>query len=146
MSKKIHHVHDGFFRVAMTNLKVAKDLLKAHLPKKLDKQIDWDTLQITNKSYVDENLKQTFSDMVYRCQINGRESYIYALIEHQTEPYFLLPFKVLEYNVMICREHIRQGHKELPLIANLVIYSGKKSPYPYSLDIYDCFQEVDVDI
>ena len=82
MSKKIHHVHDGFFRVAMTNLKVAKDLLKAHLPKKLVKQIDWDTLQITNKSYVDQKLRQFMSDMVYKCTLQGREAYIFLLIEH----------------------------------------------------------------
>lgn len=144
MSKKIHHVHDGFFRAAMSNVQVAQDLLKAHLSQKLIKLIAWDTLQITNKSYVDENLKQTFSDMVYRCQINGRESYIYVLVEQQTAPYPLLPFTVLKYDVMICEEHIKQGHKELPLIANLVIYSGKKSPYPYSLDIYDCFQETEM--
>ena len=54
MTKHIHHVNDGLFKEAMTNLKMAKDLLKAHLPARLVKHIDWDTLQITNKSYVDE--------------------------------------------------------------------------------------------
>lgn len=144
MAEKIHHIHDGFFKVAMINLKVAKDLLKAHLPDKLVKRIDWDTVQITNKSYVDENLRQIFSDVVYKCTIDGQAAYLFLLVEQQTMPYFLLPFKVLEYNVMICREHIRQGHKELPLIANLVLYSGKKTPYPYSLDVYDCFQKADM--
>ncbi len=141
MTKHIHHVNDGLFKEAMTNLKVAQDLLKAHLPEKLVRRIDWDTLQITNKSYVDENLRQIFSDAVYKCTIDGQAAYLFLLVEQQTVPYFLLPFKVLEYNVMICREHIRQGHKTLPLIANLVLYSGKKSPYPYSLDLFDCFQE-----
>lgn len=51
---------------------------------------------------------------------------------------------MLEYDVIISREHIRQGHKELPLVANLVLYSGKKTPYPCSLDIYDCFQAPDM--
>ena len=137
-------MHDGFFRVAMSDLSVAKDLLKAHLPQKLVQQIDWDTLQITNKSYVDQQLRHFLSDMVYKCLLQGREAYIFLLIEHQSTPDPLMPFRVLKYDVMICDEHIRQGHKELPLIANLVLYSGKKSPYPYSLDIYDCFQEADM--
>jgi len=144
MSEKIHHPHDGFFRVAMSDLSVAKDLLKAHLPKKLVQQIDWDTLQITNKSYVDQHLKQLRSYMVYKCTLQGKEAYVFLLIEHQSTPDPLMPFRVLEYNVRICRECIDQGHKQLPLIANLVLYSGKQTPYPCSLDIYDCFQEVDM--
>ena len=144
MTEGIHHPHDSLFRVSMSNLKVAKDLLKAHLPATLVRLIDWNTLELTNKSYVDQHLKHFLSDMVYRCTISGKKAYIYLLIEQQTEPYPLLPFKVLEYDVMICREHIRQGHKQLPLVANLVLYSGKKTPYPYSLDIYDCFQEADM--
>lgn len=65
----------------MGNLKVAKDLLKTHLPARLVKLIDWDTLQITNKSYVDETLRHFLSDMVYRCSIKNKEAYIYLLIE-----------------------------------------------------------------
>ena len=144
MSEKIHHVHDGFFRVAMSDLSVAKDLLKAHLPEKLVQQIDWDTLEITNKSYVDKHLKRLMSDMVYKCTLQGKEAYIFLLIEHQATPDPLMPFRVLEYDVRICRECIDQGHKQLPLIANLVLYSGKQTPYPCSLDIYDCFQEADM--
>ena len=116
MTEKIHYPHDGFFRVAMSDLRVAKDLLKAHLPAKLVQQIDWDTLQITNKSYVDRHLKQIFSDMVYKCMLQGKEAYIFLLIEHQSTPDPLMPFRVLEYDVRICREYIDQGHKQLPLI------------------------------
>ncbi|MHA7878100.1 MAG: Rpn family recombination-promoting nuclease/putative transposase, partial [Bacteroidota bacterium] len=29
----------------------------------------------------------------------------------------------------------------LPVIINLCLYSGKRTPYPYSVDIYDCFEE-----
>ena len=144
MPAKIHHPHDSLFRVAMSNLKVAKDFLKTYLPLTLVKCIDWHTLQITNKSYVEETFKDLLSDMVYKCTINKKAAYIYLLIEQQTKPYRLLPFKILEYDVIICREHIKQGNKELPLVANLVLYSGKKTPYPYSLDIYDCFQTPDM--
>ena len=39
------------------------------------------------------------------------------------------------------REHLSQGNSQLPVVVNLVLYSGKKSPYPYSVDIYDCFED-----
>ena len=42
-------------------------------------------------------------------------------------------------------EHIKkQGNKKLPVVLNLFLYSGKKSPYPYPLDIYSCFEDPDL--
>lgn len=41
------------------------------------------------------------------------------------------------------REHLKQGNNKLPFIANLVLYSGKQTPYPYSVDIYNCFESPD---
>jgi recombination-promoting nuclease RpnB len=35
---------------------------------------------------------------------------------------------------------VRQGKKRLPIILPIYIYHGAKSPYPYSRDIYDCFE------
>ena len=140
MAIDIHHPHDSFFRTSLGNLEVAQDLLKAHLAPELVQQIDWDTLQITNKSYVDEKLKHLQTDMVYSCQLNGQDAYIYTLIEQQTKPDPLLAFRILEYDVTMMREHLKQGNKKLPLIANLVLYSGRQTPYPYSVDIYDCFE------
>ena len=141
MSIDIHHPHDSFFRASLSNLEVAQDLLKAHLAPELVGQIDWNTLQITNKSYVDEKLKHLQTDMVYSCKLNGQDAYIYTLIEQQTKPDPLLAFRLFEYNVTMMREHLKQGNKKLPLIANLVLYSGKQTPYPHSVDIYDCFEE-----
>lgn len=97
MSIDIHHPHDSFFRASLSNLEVAQDLLKAHLAPELVQQIDWTSLQLTNKSYVDEQLSQFHSDMVYACQLNGGDAYIYLLIEQQTKPELLLPFRLLEY-------------------------------------------------
>lgn len=140
MAIEIHHPHDSFFRSTLSNLGVAKDLLQAHLAPELVQQIDWSTLRLTNKSYVDEQLKHLQTDMVYACQLNGKDAYIYTLIEQQTKPDPLLAFRILEYNVTMIREHLKQGNKKLPLIANLVLYSGKQTPYPHSVDIFDCFE------
>ena len=143
MSNEIHHPHDGLFKASLSNIEVARDLLQTHLAPELVQQIDWDSLQLTNKSYIDEQLSQFHSDMVYACQLNGVDAYIYLFVEQQTEPERLLPFRLLEYNVKMCREHLNQGNKKLPLVVNLVLYSGKKTPYPYSGDIFDCFEAPD---
>ena len=43
-------------------------------------------------------------------------------------------------------EHLAQNKKKgnrlkPPIILNLYLYTGKRTPYPYALDIYDCFED-----
>ncbi len=142
----IHHPHDGFFKKSLSNLTVAKDFLQAHLSPAITQRIQWESLRLSNKSYTDEKLAQLHSDVVYACQIDKKSSYIYILIEQQTTPDPLLPFRFLQYNVALLAEHLAQNKKgkqrqRLPNILNLCLYTGKKTPYPYSVDLYDCFED-----
>ena len=127
MSLDLSQPHDAFFRKGLANLEVAKDLLKAHLPKKIVRRIDWSTLKLTNKSFVKEHLRQLHSDVVYQCMMEGKETYIYHVVEHQSSPDPLLAFRILQYNVALMEEHLAQGHKKLPVILNLCMYAGAKS-------------------
>ena len=74
--------HDAFVRQGLSNVEVAKDLLKAHLEQGITQKIDWQTLKLTNKSFVSKDLAQLHSDVVFSCKIKGKEAYIYTLIEH----------------------------------------------------------------
>ncbi len=120
--------HDGFTQKALSQLEVAKDLLKAHLSPAISQRIDWNTLHLSNKSYVTEQLKQLHSDVVYSCQVDGKAAYIYCFIEHQSKADPLLPFRMLQYNVLLLEEHLAQGHKQLPIVINLCLYSGQQTP------------------
>ena len=62
MAIKIHHPHDSFIRRSLTSIQVARDLLKAHLAPDMTKRINWDTLQLTNKSFVKDELTQLHTD------------------------------------------------------------------------------------
>ena len=141
MAIEIHHPHDSFFKKSLSSLAVAKDFLKAHLSPEIIQRIDWSTLRSTNKSYVKAHLAQLHSDVVYSCQVEGKQAYLYTLIEHQSTADPMLPFRMLQYNVSLMEEHLAQGHKQLPIVINLCLYSGKKTPYPDATDIYDCFED-----
>lgn len=58
----------------------------------------------------------------------------------QPKPYDTLFRRSLQYIVGIMGNHIRQGHEKLPI----VLYHGKSSPYPYSTEIWDCFELPDL--
>jgi predicted transposase YdaD len=143
----IHHPHNGFFKHSLSNLTVAKDFLQAHLSPAITQRIRWDSLRLSNKSYTDAKLEQLHSDVVYTCQLDNKQAaYIYILTEQQTTPDLLLPFRFLQYNVAMLTEHLAQNKKEkkrqrLPSVLNLCLYTGQQTPYPYSVDIYDCFED-----
>ena len=144
--KRVKNPHDAFFKAMCMNINVAIDLLRSSLPEKLFSKIKLDTLQLTDKSFVSPELRQIHSDMVYRAEINGRLGYIAFVLEDQATPHKLMAFRKLEYNVGAMRKHLKQGEEKLPAIINICLYHGKKSPYPYSTDLFDCFSDPELPI
>src|SRR5262249_40258349 len=90
---------------------------------------------------IPHRLREVPSDIVYRCEIDGRTAYILFLIEHQSRPDRWLPFRQLQYKVGLMDQHLQQGGDTLPLILTLCLYHGKKSPYPYSVELFDLFKD-----
>jgi predicted transposase/invertase (TIGR01784 family) len=128
----IHNPHDRFFKHSLSNLTVAKDFLKAHLNPETAERIQWETLCLTNKSYTDEKFKHLYSDLIYTCQINGKDVYISILLEHQPTPDPLLPFRILQSNAVLLTDYLaesKQGpNTRLPIILNLCLYLSQGTP------------------
>lgn len=143
MVANISH-HDGFFKKFMGDIHVARDYLQIHLPPHLQRQCNFDTLAITNSSFLEDNLRHYASDMLYSLQTSTGTGYIYCLIEHQSRPDKLMAFRLMRYSVAAMQHHLEQGHKQLPLVIPLLFYHGRKSPYPYSTRWLDCFADPDI--
>lgn len=134
---KVWYPHDQFFRTAMSDKRVAKEFLKAHLPKALSKAVDFDALVLEPRHYVSEVRQAAVVDVLFKTKLDGHESYVFLLLEHQSTPDKLMPFRMLKYMCNIIDEHLRK-HKtaKIPLIYPLVVYHGRR-PYPFSTAIYD---------
>lgn len=88
-------------------------MMKSQLPLDIVQGIDWESIELTNKSFVTEELAQLHSDIIYKFTIDKSRGYIYNLVEHQSTPDELLPLRMLEYNVLLMRQHIEEGNKKL---------------------------------
>lgn len=135
--------HDKAFKTAMTDVRVAKDLLTHYLPENFKKLIDLESLKIQKSSFIDEKLKASESDILYQVdllQSPEEKAYIYFLIEHQSKADRWMPFRLLKYSCQFADQYLKQHpeQKELPLVYPLVFYNGKEA-YPYSMDIFDLF-------
>jgi recombination-promoting nuclease RpnB len=136
-NKQISNAHDQFFRTAMSDKRVARDFLMAWLPNALCQSIDFNQLEIQPRSHINDVRKESAVDVLFKTTVEGHEAYIYLLLEHQSTPDPLMPFRMLKYTCNIIDHHLQtHGGKKIPLIYPLVIYHGKRK-YPFSTDLSD---------
>jgi predicted transposase/invertase (TIGR01784 family) len=140
MSIELHHPHDNYIRRMLTDIEVAKPLMKSQISSDIVKRIDWDSITFTNTSFVSEELQASYSDVVYKCSLDSKQAYLYNLVEHQSSADEWLPIRVLEYNIRLMQQHLKEGNTKLPIIINVCIYAGQQTPYPYSTDIFELFE------
>ncbi|MBE0149173.1 Rpn family recombination-promoting nuclease/putative transposase [Serratia fonticola] len=132
--------HDATFRQFLTQPEVARDFMELHLPAELRAICDLDTLKLESGSFVEDNLRQYFSDVLYSLKTTaGDDGYVHVLIEHQSTPDQHMAFRLIRYAVAAMQRHLDAGHKKLPLVIPMLFYTGKRSPYPYSTRWLDEF-------
>ncbi|MFJ5440557.1 Rpn family recombination-promoting nuclease/putative transposase [Pectobacterium sp. CHL-2024] len=133
--------HDAMFKQFLSDPAVAKDFFAIHLPEEIRNICDFSSLQLQSASFVDEELRARISDMLYSIQTTAGQGYIYCVIEHQSRPEKLMPFRLLRYALAAMQQHLSQGHDTLPLVVPLLFYHGQRSPYPYTLRWLDGFTD-----
>ena len=127
MENKLYHSHDKLFRETWSNLSNAKSFLKNYLPAPVLKLVQLDTLEICKDSFIEKDLKDFYSDMLYKVRIGNAQGFVYFLFEHKSYPDSLIHLQLIEYMVKIWRLGFKQAKREnLPVIIPLVLYHGKK--------------------
>ncbi|MEG3070207.1 MAG: Rpn family recombination-promoting nuclease/putative transposase [Candidatus Syntrophopropionicum ammoniitolerans] len=121
---KIQNPHDKFFKKTFGEVAVARDFLNNYLPQNIMDIIDIDTLEPQKDSHIDEDLKESFSDLLFRTNINNQEGYLYLLFEHKSYPSPDIAFQLLKYMVKIWDSKIEETGR-LPIIIPLVVYHGR---------------------
>jgi len=128
MAKKIHHQHDKFVRASFSDTGRAAAFFEQFLPEVLIDEIDLRTLQSLKESYIQGELGEHFSDIVFevKSKVNHEvKTDIVLLFEHKSSP---------DRNVLIQVGHYMFSHwfkcinekRELKVIIPLIYYQGKK--------------------
>lgn len=134
--------HDLAFKQFLTHPDTARDFMQLHLTAELQAICDFSTLKLESGSFVEDNLRPYFSDVLYSLKTTaGDNGYIHVLIEHQSSPDRHMAFRLLRYAVAAMQRHLDAGHKKLPLVIPVLFYTGKRSPYPYSTRWLDEFND-----
>lgn len=121
---KVQNPHDKFFKKTFGDVAVAGDFLDNYLPQSIVDIIDMDTLEPQKDSFINKELQESFSDLLYKANINNREGYLYFLFEHKSYSSRDVAFQLLKYMVEIWNAKV-ENTTQLPVIIPLVIYHGR---------------------
>ena len=133
--------HDAVFKRFLRHPETANDFLTLYLPEEIRQQCDFATLRLESASFVDEDLRAWYSDVLWSVQTTSGPGYVYVVIEHQSSPDNHMAFRLMRYAITAMQSHLDAGHKELPLVVPMLFYHGATSPYPFSLNWLDEFAD-----
>ena len=119
--------HDSVFRRIFGVPENAASQLRAVLPPDLAARLDLGRPATVPASFVDEALQWRYSDLLFTAPLDGRDAYVYLLVEHQSSLEPLMAFRMLRYVTRIWDQYLR-GHpkaRQLPAVIPLVVHHGR---------------------
>lgn len=121
--------HDALFKAVFAQPEHAGGELRAVLPETLVQALDWTTVEHRPGSFVDPELAERHTDLLFSIRARGGEQIlVYVLLEHQSRSDRLMPYRLLVYKIRIW-ERWRYDHDPgqcLPAIVPVVLYHGEQ--------------------
>lgn len=127
--------HDKVFKRLLSFISVAKDMMRQYLPDDLVSEINWSSVKLMSSEFIDYQLQKRVADVVYYARLRNNKGDIYCLFEHQSTADPNMMQRIIQYTSHIMERHSKQNPGKLPLVVPILIYHGKKTPYPYSTDL-----------
>jgi predicted transposase/invertase (TIGR01784 family) len=123
--------HNNFFHFALSHLPNARGLIETQLSQAALAEMNLDTLQLQTGSFVDADLREKFSDLLFSVELNNsvadgasKQTLVYFLFEHKSQSDPLTVLQLLSYLVRIWEQRARDGVQLCPVVP-LVVYHGE---------------------
>ena len=131
---KINNPHDIAAKDNFKDKKVFLELMKLVLPKEIDEILDHETLENEDTEFVDENMKEYYTDLMFSVESKNKTKLkIYLLLEHKSYPDKNINFQLLSYLSRI----YSKMENPTPVIP-VIFYHGEKQ-WRVSVDFIDEF-------
>ena len=122
--------HDQFLKEILSKPEHAAGVLRCVVSASLAARLDWSTLRLINGSYIEPDLKVSFSDLVFEVEAPGfGNALVYCLWENQTTENPMMPLRQLSYASNALRQYRERpdvARHCLPYVVPLLLYTGGK--------------------
>ena len=121
------NAHDNFFRGTFGYTQIAGEFLREYLSSEIQAMIDLENLEPQKDSFVDEQNREGYADLLYKTRICGIDGYLYVLFEHKSSPDYHVALQLLRYMTAIWTKSLseKDTNSMLKPILPLVVYHGK---------------------
>lgn len=116
--------NDAFFKEVFSDPGRAAAFFRSHLPPEITTQVDWPLLALVPGSFVQTDLQQTHSDLLFSVPAGGRNLNLYLLFEHQSTVDPLLRLRLLGYMLEIMRSQVEIHGLPAPPVLAFVLHQG----------------------
>ncbi|WP_292977328.1 Rpn family recombination-promoting nuclease/putative transposase [Nitrosomonas sp.] len=142
--------HDHSYKLLFTHPEMVADLLRGFVKEDWVKDLDFSTLEKANGSYVSDDLRDRYDDIVWRIRwknenVQGKDQssvwlYVYLLIEFQSSVDWFMAVRIMTYIGLLYQDLIRseavKTNELLPPVLPIVLYNGGPR-WQASVDIAD---------
>jgi predicted transposase YdaD len=127
--------HDATFKFLFGEPEHAAALVRHSLPSSIASRIDWSTMSREPTSFIDDQLGERYSDLLFSVVSNRGRVFIYLLIEHQSTNDPNMPLRLLEYMVRIwVDQRKRESGPLAPILPLLISHAPGGWTSPRRLD------------
>jgi predicted transposase YdaD len=137
--------HDDGYKLLFSHASLVADVLRGFVREDWVKEVDFETLERVEGSYVSEKLRRRESDMLWKVRWRGRSLYVYILLEFQSRVDRFMAVRLMGYLALLYQDLIKQKaltrSGRLPPVFLLVLYNGKRR-WLSALDVADLIESV----
>ncbi len=119
---------DRGYAKLFSNKEIFRQLITSFVKEAWVKDLDFSKCELVKGSFVSEKYKKTFSDLMYKIKLRGRDLYIVILLEFKSVPSHFVAVQIAGYILDFYR-HLLDSEKrlrKLPPVFPLLLYNGKK--------------------
>jgi predicted transposase/invertase (TIGR01784 family) len=126
--------HDAFCKEKLLDVQYAREILKYLFRSEVRELLDLEKLTIDPESYIEDDLKKLYADVVYRIPIkkSKKNIVVFVLFELKTKNNKWTIFQIVKYIIRIWNREWRKAKKEkrlkhflFPMVIPVIFHHGK---------------------
>jgi predicted transposase/invertase (TIGR01784 family) len=124
----MQEIDDKGYRKLFSNKEIFRQLLTSFVHEKWVKDLDFSRCELVKGSFVSRKYKKTFTDLLYKVKLRGRDLYVVILLEFKSAPALFVAVQMAGYILDFYRHLIDSEKKlrKLPPVFPILLYNGKR--------------------